>query len=242
MRFFFILSIALGLFSVAIAADNELLLRDNLKRARAGDYLVSTQNKNYTVLLVRGSDGDQLYIEEITMPSSRLPKSSFSWRKWVEDGAPGHTCWLMYSIHLPTGIMQQTYSYTRNEWVTVPQSQNFFSTLLNLRLKRIDDIDRKRVGPAPSSDSRDRRRLWQPDLIVDGNSVKGVTFDAWHTTWPKDGTDLSGKGIDVYVPQDSSKYPAYFPYWLQISGIVANAKVRIVDSGSGLRSPKSNAG
>lgn len=238
MKFFVILAVALGLTSSAFAAGNELLLRDNLKRAQQGDFLVSTQNKNYTVLLIRGKDGEQLYIEEITLPSSRLPKSPFSWRKWVEGGAPGHTCWLMYTVHLPTGIMQQTYSYTRNEWVTIPQSQNFFSTLLNLKLNKIDDSERKKVGPPPAADSRDRRRTWQPDLVVDGSVIKGVTFDAWRTRWPNDGTDLSGKVIEVYVPQDSDKYPAYFPYWLQISGIVGNAKVRIVDSGSGLVSPK----
>lgn len=238
MRFYIILTVALGLCTGAFAADSELLLRDNLKRAQPGDFLVSSQNKNYTMLLVRSKDADQLYIEEITMPASRLPKPPFSWRKWLEGGAPGHTCWLMYTIHLPTGTMQQTYSYTRNEWVTIPQSQNFFSTLLNLRLKKIDDNDRKKVGPPPAADSRDRRRVWQPDLVVDGNIVQGVPFEAWRTRWPSDGTELSGKSIEVYVPKDSDKYPAYFPYWLQISGIVGNAKVRIVDSGSGLTSPK----
>ena len=43
--------------------------------------------------------------------------------------------------------------------------------------------------------------------------------------------------IEVYVPHESNKYPAYFPYWLQISGMVGKAKVRIVDSGSQLASP-----
>lgn len=240
MKFFFILSVALGLVSSSFAAE-DLLLRDNLKRAQAGDYLVSFQNKNYTILLIRGKEAENLYIEEITLPAARLPNTSqFSWRQWVESGAPGHTCWLMYTIHVPTGTMQQTYSYTRNEWVTIPQSQNFFSTLLNLKLKKVDDYDRKKVGPAPSSDSRDRRRLWQPELIVDGTVVKDVAFDAWHTRWPSDGTELSGKAIEVYTPNDSAKYPAYFPYWLQISGIVGNAKVRIVDSGSGLVLKDSN--
>jgi hypothetical protein len=72
---------------------------------------------------------------------------------------------------------------------------------------------------------------------VDGNNIPAVPFEAWQTHWPKDGTDLSGKSIEVYVPQENDKYPSYFPYWLQISGMVGNAKVRIVDSGSYMNSP-----
>lgn len=228
----------LSLIPLAVVAGDDLLLRDNLQRAQQGDFLVTSQSKNYTVLLIKGRDAEQLYIEEITIPASGVSKLPFGWKMWVADGAPGHTCWLLYTVHLPTGTMQQTYSYTRNEWVTIPQSQNFFSTLLNLKLSKIDDFDRKKVGPAPLPDSRDRRRLWQPELVVDGNVIKDVRFDAWRTRWPNDGSEISGKIIEIYVPAESEKYPSYFPYWLQISGLVGNAKVRIVDSGSGLVSPK----
>jgi hypothetical protein len=47
----------------------------------------------------------------------------------------------------------------------------------------------------------------------------------------------SGKSIEVYVPHENNKYPSYFPYWLQISGLISNAKVRIIDSGTGMISP-----
>lgn len=240
MRFITLLILTLALVApfTAFAANEELLLRENLKRAKPGDYLVTAQNKNYTVLLIRSKSDDLLNIEEITVPMARIPQEAFSWRQWIERGAAEHTCWIMYTIHLPSGTMQQTYSLTRNEWITVPQSQNFFSTLLNLKLRRVDDSERKRVGAPRSSDSVDRRRLWQPNLVVDGKMVTDVLFDAWRTRWPSDGSELSGKVIEVYVPKENNKYPSYFPYWLQISGIVGNAKVRIVDSGSGLISPK----
>lgn len=224
--------IIMACFLPLCSAEQELLLRDNLKRAQPGDYLVTAQGKNYTVLLVRGKDAEHLKLEEITLPMKRVPKQ-FSWRNWVLEGAPGHTCWMMYTIHLPTGVMEQTYSFTRNEWVNIPQAQNFFSTLLNLRLRRVADHERKRIGHSQFSDV-DRRPFWQPTVVVDGAAIKGVPFDAWRTRWPKDGTDLSGKIIEVYVPKENGRYPSYFPYWLQISGIVGNAKVRIIDSGTQL--------
>lgn len=230
----FSLSILCGWVSTLQGDESELLLRDNLTRAQPGDFLVTAQNKNYTLLIMRSKDAELLSIEEITIPMSRVPNDSFSWRNWVLKGAPGHTCWVMYTIHLPSGTMQQIFSFTKNEWVSIPQAQNFMTTLLNLRLQRVADRDRKKIGPPPASDSFDRRPFWQPRLVVDGKAINGVAFDAWRTRWPKDGTDLSGKIIDVYVPKENDKYPSYFPYWLQISGVIGNAKVRIIDSGTGL--------
>lgn len=227
----------LGLFSFGPGDAVELLLRDNLNRAQPGDYLVTVQNKNYTILIIRSKDGEQLSIEEITMPMSRMPKQTFSWRNWVQGGAPGHTCWVMYTIHLPTGTIQQTFSFTKNDWVAIPQAQNFLSTLLNLHLKPVQNSERKKVGPRTASDQADRRAYWQPQMVVDGKVIQGVTFDVWRTRWPKDGTELSGKIIEVYVPKENDKYPSYFPYWLQVRGIVGHAKVRIVDSGIQLFSP-----
>lgn len=213
-----------------------LALRENLKQAKAGDYLVTSQGKNYAILYINSKDGENLSVEEITVPSTRIStKAPFSWRKWIEEGAKGNTCDILYNINLNSGTIQQAFSYTRNEWVTVPQSQNFLSTLLNLALEPIPEEERKKVGPPPASDKQDRRATWQPNLIVDGQAIAGVTFDGWRTRWPKDGGELSGKLIEIYVPRDSTKYPAYFPYWLQITGMVGKAKVRIVDSGSGLK-------
>jgi len=216
----------------------ELQLRDNLTKAQPGDYLVTAQNKNFTVLLIRSKDANYLSVEEITVPSSKISTSpSFSWRQWIEKGAPGNSSWLLYYIYLPNGAIQQTYSFSRRELVSVPQSQNFLTTLLNLQLSPIPDKERKKVGPAPSSDSLDRRSFWQPKLVSEGQVIPGVVFDGWRTRWPKDGSELSGRLIEVFLPRDSTKYPAYFPYWLQISGMIGKAKVRIVDSGKNLYSP-----
>lgn len=234
---FFKLLFLLVCFFNVIHSEEELILRNNLQRAQPGDFLVTAQNKNYTMLLIRNKDTNTLNIEEITVPSQRVSKKSFSWRQWVEKGAPGHTCWIMYAVYLPTGTIQHTFSFTKNEWISIPQSQSFLSTLLNLPLKLIPPSERKKVGPKPHSDSQDRRSVWQPPLIVDGQKIPGVLFDGWRTHWPKDGTDLSGKLIEIYLPKENSTYPAYFPYWLQVSGFIGKAKVRIVDSGSQLESP-----
>lgn len=220
------------------AAESDFFLRNNLTKAQRGDYLVTAQHKNYTVLLIRSKDADNLSIDEITLPMGRKSLGKdFSWRKWVESGAPGNTCWVMYTIHLPSGSLKHAFSFTKNQWFTIPKSQDFLSTLLNLPLKLIPERERKKVGPPPASDSTDRRSIWQPQMFVEGQQIKGVAFNAFRTRWPKDGSELSGRIIEVYLPKDSDRYPAHFPYWLQINGMVGKAKVRIIDSGNNLFSP-----
>jgi hypothetical protein len=142
----------------------------------------------------------------------------------------------MYEIDLKTGQMLRYYSFTKKGWFEIADADNFLSKLLNLKLVKTPEQARKKVGPKPVS-GPDWRPIWQPQMIVDGKRIKGVSFDAWRTRWPRDGGDLSGKTIEVYLPQDSQRYPSYFPYWLQISGMVGKAKLRIIDSGSQLKSP-----
>lgn len=220
------------------ATEYELLLRNNLHRAKAGDFIVTAQNKTYTLLLVRDKTDKTLTFEEITTSSGKVPKNFTSWKTWIESGAPGHTSWVMYNINLATGDVLNSFSFTKNEWYSIPQSQNFLSTMLNLHLKYIPENERKRVGPRPHSGTPDWRPYWQPRLVVEGQTLTGVGFSAWRTRWPKDGSELANKSIEVYIPQENEKYPSYFPYWLQISGMIGKAKIRIVDSGSHLLSPQ----
>ena len=214
----------------------ELILRNNLQRAQPGDYIVISANKTQTLLLIHAKHQSILTIEEIAVPESKR-SPTLSWKEWINQGAPGHTSWVRYDIDLQTGKMLHYYSFTKKNWFNIPDADNFLSKLLNLKFIQIPENARKRVGPKPRS-GPEMRPLWQPRMIVEGQPIKGVQFDAWRTRWPRDGSDLSDKAIEVYLPQDSQRYPAYFPYWLQINGAIGKAKIRIIDSGSKLQSPK----
>ena len=229
VTFFSILSLILAYFLPANA--EEMYLRDNLKLARVGDFIVTAQNKTYTVLLIDQMDANSIAIQEITVPINRINLNGFSWKNWIQQGAQDNTCWVRYVIDTQTGHMSEYYSFTKKGWYSVPESDNFISTLLNLKLRKVPLEERKRVGPTPPSAMTDKRPYWQPKLIFEGQEIKGIAFDEWRTFWPKDGSDLSGKIIDVFVPRQTGIYPTYFPYWLQVSGLVGKAKVRIVDSG-----------
>jgi hypothetical protein len=213
-----------------------IFLRDNLQRAQAGDYIVISASKTQTLMHIYAKQNQILTVEEIAVPESKRP-TKLSWKEWVNQGAPENTSWVMFDIDLRTGQMLRYYSFTKKNWFEIPDADNFLSKLLNLKFIKIPDNARKRIGPKSNS-GPELRPLWQPKMIVDGKPIKGVLFDAWSTKWPRDGSDLSGKTIEVYLPSDSQRYPAYFPYWLQINGAVGKAKIRIIDSGSQLQSPK----
>lgn len=213
-----------------------LILRNNLQRAQPGDFLVISANKTQTLLHIYAKQDPILTVEEIAIPEGKRP-SNLNWQDWLSKNAPGNTSWVMYDIDLRTGQMVRYYSFTKRNWFEIPDGDNFLFKLLNLRLSQIPNDARKRVGPKPTS-GPDWRPLWQPRMVINGQPIKGVEFDAWRTKWPRDNSELSGKTIEVYVPRDSQRYPSYFPYWLQINGVVGKAKIRIIDSGSQLQSPK----
>lgn len=217
---FLLLCLPLFLFSA------ESFLLQNLQKAKGGDYVVIAQGKNYTLFHILNANPDLLTIQEITIPATMAAQQVTSWPAWVQKRAPCNTSWVQYQIDLNRGELKNYYSFTKQGWFTVPETENFFETLLKLDLTPIPAAQRKKVGSS--------RALWEPKMVINGQIHPEVHFNAYSTTWPKDGGFLSGKVIEIYLPEDSTNYPAYFPYWLQTQGIIGQAKVRIVDSGRGL--------
>jgi hypothetical protein len=226
------------LFSLTTSAwCEDLFLRDNLRRAKVGDYIVTSQNKNYTLLHIYDKTDHSLTIEEITAPAQRIPKSFSSWKDWVAQKAPGNTSWVMFKLDISKGQIVNYFSLTKNAWFDLSQSNIFLTTLLNLKFNRVPVENRRLLGMAARVNSPENEAFWQPRMIFNGNEVPGVTFEAWQTRWPADGSDLSGKTIEVFIPRENDCYPSYFPYWLQIKGMIGNAKIRIIDAGNHMLSP-----
>jgi hypothetical protein len=225
MRTLFFLLLFCPLFS-------ELQLKENFQTAKTGDYIVTRCGKTYTLMLIGKKTPPHLTIEEISAPTTAFPKKQIDWRSWVENDAPNNTCWVRYTLDMNTGLMQNAYSFTTNQWYRTDQSNAFLTTLLNLPFVEVPGKERKKRGNIKSGE------LWQPQMICNGTAISGVFFNAYKAIWPNDKSDLSQKEVLIYIPQESDQYPSYFPYWLQVSGNIEKGKLRISDSGRGLKSPK----
>lgn len=226
------LAIALFLLISPLIHADELFLKNNLKQASAGDYIVAVQGKSITLLHIFAKNGSVMTLEEVTIPKAFANHYVSNWRTWLESDAEGHSSWVMYQIDLDYGQILSCYSFTRQGWYHLPESENFLGNLLNLELYRLPYEKRRKVGALSKS------TLWQPQMVVEGQIIENVPFEAYVAFWPKDGSQLSGKKIEIYLPNAEGHFPVYFPYWLQVSGMVGKATVRIIDSGSNLRSPK----
>ncbi len=212
--------------------SDSLVLRDNLKKAKPGDYLVTCRNKNYTMLFIQDKDDNSLLVQEITIPGARFPDWTPSWRSWIESGAPNHTAWLAYKIDLLDGRIQDMYSFPRQSWMNLSETDNLFTKLINLPFYPLPMNQRRFVDTSDGN-----RRLWHPRMVVNGQIVPGVYFDAWGAKWPNDGSEMSGKLLHIYIPSESNRYPSYFPYWMRVKAMAGKTNVRVVDSGSGAISP-----
>lgn len=220
-----------------------LTLKDKLATAEPGSYIVIEQNKNYTLLHVYSRSEHGIVLEEVTIPAARYKRSPAPWRTWFESGAPGHTSWMMSQINVSTGEFEETFSFTHNGWINLADCDPFLTTLLNLQFQEVPEAKRRRVGLPPGYNKRDTRPYWAPRLVVDGQRINHVPFGAYAARWPCDGSELSRKVVEIYLPYQVNDpnlpdYPTYFPYWIEVDGKLGSAKVRIIDSGTNARSPK----
>ena len=231
---FFVLAL-LALCSFAFLQAEDLALVDSLKKAKPGDFVVSSQGKNFTLFHIFDVRGSTIVIEEISAPMNEKRRVK-TWQNWIHDKAPGHISWVMYELDLATKSIEDMYSFSQKSWQKVYPQEQIFPTLIGLKFKLIETQDRKKAGPRPPLNIPDERSIWNPPVYLQGKKLKGAQCSAYQTYWPNDGTELAGKKVEIFLPQDEDKLPAYFPFWIQASNQFAQAKMRVIDSGADLKS------
>ncbi len=222
------------LLASPIWGSEPFALRQQMEKVVRGDFVVSYQNKAYTLMHAYERSGSLLDLEEITVPSA-IRQDGLSWKEWMLAGAPGHTSRVMYRVDLSSGEILSYYSFTESVWLAIDRKENLFSQLIAMELSRVPEAERRRRGPRPT-DGPDGRLAWQPALIYEGERQTNASFAAWKGHWPKDGSELSNKEVLVYLPEGNVSFLQGFPYWLEISGGVGRAHFRVVDSGKEMQS------
>ncbi len=201
-----------------------------LEKGAPGNYIVSQQDKNYSLLRIRERTEKRLVLEEITAPESLLDLSSLVWTKWLAQGAPGHSSWVLYEIDLATGKLLECYSVSQKGWLTLDQP--ILPKMLGLPLTPTPQDKRRRIGPAPQRDENDTRALWFPPLIFDGKKVQKPTMEVFETRWPDDNSQLAACRLELYFLPN---FP--FPFWLETSNGHYTLKVKSIECGRESHSP-----
>lgn len=219
--------------------SEELSLKQKFEEAQIGDYFVTEQNKTLTFLHIYDKRGDILMLEEVTIAAAGFARS-MDWKQWFEKGCPSHASWTISQMDLKSGKFLDSYSFTHNGWIDLSEDMNFFTTLMNLHFQRETDQERRKIGLPPGYGKPDHRPVWAPRLNYEGTTLKNIPFTVWKARWPNDGSELSRKIVEIYLPEkkEGATYPTYFPYWVELDGKMGSAKIRIIGSGKGAVSPK----
>ena len=233
-RFFTIL---LLLFSSTSLADDGLHLNKLFGKAVVGDFVVSLQEHVYSLYNIFAKSDNFIILEQVSVPEALRKQQKMTWKEWLAMGAPGHHSWDMLEINLNDGKVREFYSFSRKGWMDVLQTENFLSSLLMLKLSLIPNSERRKIGFS-NVGSEQHQPLWRPRLYVEGKLLDDINFSAYRAKWSKDGTELSGKELEIYIPEDSDLYPSYFPFWIQLQHGLGRVNLRVVDSGRDMVSPK----
>lgn len=209
----------------------EIYLNSVLTKAQKGDFVVILQNKSFSLLHILQSEKNSLVIEEISAPIKLKSKIQGDWKKWIQQQAPGHTSWILYELNLKNCYIDQVYSCSQKSWKKNFPQEQIFATLMNLKFTSIPAQRRKKVGPPVPGGMLDDRPFWHPPIFFEGKKVKEIESEAFFSYWPQDGSDLSGKRIEIFLISEQDLVPNYFPIWLQVSDKVGQAKFRLIDSG-----------
>lgn len=211
-----------------------LNLKEKFAQAETGSFIVTEQNKTYTLLHIHSLDPEELLLEEISIPSHLVTSSD--WKQWVETGAEGHTSWILYAVDLSENRVTECYSFTRAAHLPTKSLDAFLTTLLHLDLTFLPDAERLQTGPTARPGQVGSSKPWGPPMFREGKKVHAPSYKVYTATWPQDQSELSGKKVVLYFDQEHENFP--FPYWMQAREGGLKFKMRATESGKGLKSPK----
>ena len=220
------------IFILLFSLTEGFSLKDKITGGKVGDYVVTEQGGTASVLLIRSLTGAHLILEEIAVPTLLYSASDGSWKAWVAKGAPGHTVWVTYLIDLKTNQLRACYSYSEGAWLSTQDPYHFLPRLLSLPLQQTPQQKRKRVGPPPSDGEEDRRSIWSPPVVIEGQKGDKSAITAWNTKWPEDTSLISECEIEVYFSSPT------FPIWIEVRHPHYKASLRAIDAGERMISPK----
>lgn len=198
-------------------------------KGNPGDYSVYQNGSSVTILNIHSKELPFIIFEEITMPKSIYENvKGKDLNTWVNNKAPGSTCWTLMEINLNTLEVTGSYCLSRKSHLYINKEDTLIASLLNLDLTPVKEEELSRIGPR-RGEKVDSRPLWKPSMFVGGKKKEPKKMDVYQSNWENDGSALSGKQIQLYVLND---FP--FPYWIQVDGSIGSKKMIAIDSGSNL--------
>ncbi|AAP05404.1 hypothetical protein [Chlamydia caviae] len=200
-----------------------LSLKQNIFRARTGDYAVFSKGVQKFFLFVKSVSSDTVWIEMTEFPHlSQQDRALVQNKPWKS---------LIHELHSPRRVFlislskkdidifclnPKTHQLRRLQ----PEDLPIFSTLLQLSLNEAPNHLIKRQGK--------NQDPWSPRITIEGNCSLKTPAQAWHANWPKDSSVLSGKNVLMYF---TACEISAFPLWTSIETPKGTVVLRTIDVG-----------
>ena len=131
--------ITLFFLLVSFPGYADVLLKDNLKKAHEGDYIVTAQGKTLSLLNIHEKTAHSLVIEEISSPLQEYAAKNRSTKSGSPKEPPATALWNSYSVDLASGKVNHSFSMGADGFYEV-STPKFFNdavkpTLINLTPK-----------------------------------------------------------------------------------------------------------
>jgi hypothetical protein len=190
--------------------------------AKEGDFVIYEKDKNSSLLIFQKISDNKIILEEVTFPSYIKNKITDP-KVWLDRKAPGHTAWRAYTIDRKSLDLIEAYSYKDKGHLVIDEKNFFLSKLLLLDLKEVPPLKRRKTGDYTM---KEKRPDWNPPVVIDGIKQK-KPCKAFYATWPKDGSKLENKKIELYFAQET-----FFPYWIELEAARVNIPFKVSNSGN----------
>lgn len=218
-----------------VAKEKPTSLKERFFQAQPGDFVVTSQQGNYSLLCIRDITEKTFVFEEISVPSGHADLKKINWKQWISEKAPGHTSWTLSEIDKNTGKLLSCFSFSKNGWLHLDAPEQFLPRLFTLPLTSVPPTERKKIGPKPSGGEQDHRAFWNPPLVIEGKKITKPAFETFKGQWPNDGSPLALCFIELYFAKTPDA-PA-FPCWIEVQSPHYTFKMRTIDAGKELASP-----
>ncbi len=225
-------TVLITLIFLFLAPLHAFPFKNIFSQGNTGDYSIYQNGSSVTILSIHSKELPFITFEEITVPKSIYENvKGKDLNTWVNNNAPGNTCWTLMEINLDTLQVTGSYCLSRKSHLYINKEDTLIASLLNLDLTPVKEEDRSKIGPR-RGEKVDTRPLWKPSMFVGGKKKEPNKMDVYQSNWENDGSALSGKQIQLYLLND---FP--FPYWIQLAGSIGSKKMISIDSGVALISP-----
>lgn len=195
-----------------------LQLIEPLRTAKVGDYFLFSHKKNTALVVVRHVSKKEILFDEIHAP---LDAKKLDVKEWLSKKAPGHTSWIEVRLDSASGAVKTAFCHLRCGRLP-KEDQRFTTTLLTLPFKKTPADERRRCG-APQRDNPLPRRLWEPPTP---QGLKKEPSNPFVSHWPKDGSELAGGRIEVYMVKGSA-----LPAWIEVRRANLKEHIRLIEAG-----------